>query len=155
MSKIKILMHITFLLSCGILLSACTQDKESYTSEEATASPIVEEGSTSIDISRATLKDMESTNRLLLDVRTPEEYQDGFIMDAINIPVDQLPEQLDNLASMSSSKSHPIVIYCRTGKRAQKAIDFLSSQGYTNLLHLEGDFGGWETANEEVSIQTN
>lgn len=155
MNKIKTLLQITILLCCGIFLSACSQDKEIYTSEETAPSPTVEESDTSIDISRASLKDMESTNRLLLDVRTPEEYQDGFIMDAVNIPVDQLPEQLDILASMSFSKSDPIVVYCRTGKRAQKAIDFLSSQGYTNLLHLEGDFGGWETANEEISTQTN
>ncbi len=156
MSQHKKFSYFAFTICCLLFISACSENNNNGYSDPALASSSdVEVRVAGTDISRATLKGMEPSNRLLLDVRTPEEYQDGYIMDAVNIPVTQLPDQLEYLSEITAEKSDPIVVYCRSGKRAQRAIDFLSSQGYSNLMHLEGDFGGWETANEEVSMQQN
>lgn len=90
---------------------------------------------------------MPSSDRLLLDVRTKAEYQDGYIADAINIPVAELSENMSTL----DNKDQQIVVYCRSGRRASNAIEYLSSQGYTNVIHLEGDFGQWEAKKREIT----
>lgn len=82
----------------------------------------------------------DSSGVLLLDVRTVNEYNNGHIPGAINIPVAELPDALAKL----SDKSQQIVVYCRSGKRAGRAISFLDKQGFQNLVHLEGDYSAWE-----------
>lgn len=77
---------------------------------------------------------------LILDVRSPEEYAEGHVPDAINIPYDQLNARL---AEIASYKEKDIVLYCRSGKRAGIAANILQAAGFSKLLHLDGDMGGW------------
>jgi rhodanese-related sulfurtransferase len=77
---------------------------------------------------------------ILLDVRTPREFANGHIPNALNIPVANLPDMLDSL----NDKSQQIVVYCRSGVRAGRAIKFLESQGYQDVIHLDGDYLNWE-----------
>ncbi|WP_105190619.1 rhodanese-like domain-containing protein [Pseudoalteromonas sp. T1lg48] len=75
----------------------------------------------------------------LLDVRTSEEYQQGHIKGAINISHTVLADHLGEL-----DKERPIVVYCRSGRRAAMAIDILQEQGFKQVYHLEGDWLGWQ-----------
>jgi rhodanese-related sulfurtransferase len=77
----------------------------------------------------------------VLDVRTPEEYAQGHVPGAVNIPHDQVAARLADIP-----KDKDVVLYCRSGHRAGIAAGVLSAQGYTHLLHLDGDMNGW-TAN--------
>ncbi|MBI5437987.1 MAG: rhodanese-like domain-containing protein [Nitrosomonadales bacterium] len=77
---------------------------------------------------------------LILDVRSPEEYAEGHIPGAINIPHDQLGSRL---AEISSHKDKDIVLYCKSGKRAGIAAGILQAAGFSKLLHLVGDMNGW------------
>ena len=54
---------------------------------------------------------------VILDVRTPEEYAAGHVPGAINIPHDQVRARL---AEIDSAKDQPIVVYCRSGRRAAR-----------------------------------
>jgi phage shock protein E len=83
----------------------------------------------------------QDANVLILDVRTPEEFAAGHVPGAKNIPHDQLPSRL---AELAGAKDKDIVVYCRSGRRSEMAIDTLSSQGFERLLHLEGDMIRWE-----------
>jgi len=78
---------------------------------------------------------------VILDVRRVDEYEAGHVPGAINIPHDELPARL---AELASSRDKPIVVYCRSGKRAAKALAVLHEAGFTQLLHLTGDMPGWE-----------
>ncbi|MBF7074119.1 rhodanese-like domain-containing protein [Glaciecola sp. MH2013] len=98
------------------------------------------------DISADEFLKIDKTERILLDVRTPKEYADGHIPTAMNIPVGDLEDMFSKL----SDKDQQIVVYCRSGFRAGRAIDFLKEQGYTNLVHLDGDFGEWEKQGREI-----
>ena len=80
--------------------------------------------------------------QLILDVRSPEEYKEGHIPGAINIPHDQMGARL---AEISSHKNKDIVLYCRSGRRVGIAADILRSAGFNKLLHLDGDMGGWQS----------
>lgn len=70
---------------------------------------------------------------LLVDVRTPEEYRAGHKEGAVNIPVDELEELAPQLLP---DKNAVILLYCRTGKRADKAVETLRKMGYSHLENL-------------------
>lgn len=94
------------------------------------------------------LEKQQKSNLLVLDVRSKEEFAQGHVPGAINIPHDQLDKQLEQL---SEHKNSEIVLYCRSGRRAGAAEAYLSSQGFKKLYHLKGDMIGWNEAGLKVS----
>ncbi|MFQ3251016.1 rhodanese-like domain-containing protein [Glaciecola sp.] len=100
------------------------------------------------DITQDALLKMEESSRLLLDVRTVEEYASGHIPTSINVPLDEVDTSLKSLMEF---KDAPIVVYCRSGRRAGKAISILEENGFTNVMHLEGDMSAWEAANRPTN----
>jgi phage shock protein E len=99
------------------------------------------------NISQQALLETNTKNVVIVDVRTPEEFQQGHVPNAINVP---LSEIIENPAILKSSKEKPIVLYCRSGYRAVKAAEALQKEGHQNLRHLEGDMQGWLTAGLSV-----
>lgn len=93
-----------------------------------------------VDISQQALINADKNELMIVDVRTPEEFQQGHIPGAINVP---LSEIIADPTSLSASKGKPIVLYCRSGYRAGKAAEALHKDGYQNLRHLEGDMQEW------------
>jgi rhodanese-related sulfurtransferase len=75
----------------------------------------------------------ESTAHLLIDVRTPEEFDSGHIQDAINISVESLPDRLKEVPG-----DLPIIVYCRSGNRSATAAQILVSEGYQPVYDLGG-----------------
>jgi rhodanese-related sulfurtransferase len=92
------------------------------------------------NISQQELLEADTKNLIIVDVRTPAEFKEGHVPNAINVP---LSEIIDNPAILASSKEKPIVLYCRSGYRAGKAAEALHKEGHQNLSHLEGDMQGW------------
>jgi len=80
---------------------------------------------------------------ILLDVRTLEEYQSGHIKDSINVPHDQL---ILNVDALDQYRNQPIVVFCRSGKRAQLVIDVLIENKFDQIVDLEGDMLAWKTS---------
>lgn len=76
---------------------------------------------------------------VILDVRSADEFNQGHIAGAINIPHSAVLDELDRLKSINK----PIVVHCRSGVRAWKAEKMLMKNGVTNLLHLQGDMLNW------------
>ncbi len=74
----------------------------------------------------------------VLDVRTPQEYAEGHVPGAVNVPQDQLASRLAEVP-----KDKDVVIYCKSGRRAALAADVLAANGYSRLSHLEGDMNAW------------
>ena len=89
----------------------------------------------------------DTSHLIIVDVRTAEEFQQGHVPNAINVP---LSEIIDNPDILISAKSKAIVLYCRSGYRAGKAAEALHKSGYLNLSHLEGDMQGWLKAGLSV-----
>lgn len=77
---------------------------------------------------------------LVLDVRTPDEYKQGHVPGAVNIPH---TEVANRLAELGNKKDRNMVLYCEKGGRALKAADVLAKEGFTNLKHLTGDMSAW------------
>ncbi len=74
----------------------------------------------------------------VLDVRSPEEFREGHVPGAINVPYDQIAARIAEVP-----KDKDVVLYCRSGRRAGIAADVLAANGYTRLSHLEGDMQAW------------
>ena len=78
---------------------------------------------------------------LVVDVRTPQEYAEGHIPGAINIP----HEQVASRASELSGKGE-VAMYCLKGPRARLGEAALVAAGGKDVLHVEGGFSAWESA---------
>ena len=81
-------------------------------------------------------------NSVLLDVRTPEEMEDGYIADAINIDFYLGQEFLDELEKLDKTKNY--YVYCRSGNRSAQACALMNSIGIINAYNLEGGIIEWE-----------
>ena len=71
---------------------------------------------------------------LVVDVRTAQEFRGGAYPGAVNIPLDELPKQLDKLGG----KTRDITVYCASGARSSYAQQFLAQNGYTNVRNGGG-----------------
>lgn len=76
----------------------------------------------------------------ILDVRSKEEFQAGHVKGAVNISYDLLETKSGQL---DSYKDKPIVIYCRSGRRAQVAMKILQKKGFKQLVDLRGHMNLW------------
>lgn len=74
---------------------------------------------------------------MLIDVRTPEEYGETHIEGAINIPVSDI-ERGNRGVLESLEKDSSILLYCRSGGRAEYALTLLQKEGFTNVTNLGG-----------------
>ena len=79
---------------------------------------------------------------LILDVRSAEEYAEGHIPGALNIPHDQLG---DRLSQIDAAENDEIVVHCKSGYRANVAEEILSEAGYSNLRDLDGHMNAWKS----------
>lgn len=92
------------------------------------------------------LKRIESSaDVVLLDVRTPEEYAEVHIQDALLLPVQEISQDtLSEIGLGSTAKDTEIILYCRSGARSQTAYNILNSLGYTNVKSVAGGMVHWE-----------
>ncbi len=91
------------------------------------------------DIDPAKAKALVEAGAKLVDVRTPGEYQAGHIDGAVNIPVGDLSERMDEIGP----KSDPVVVYCRSGNRSGKAQGMLKAAGFVEVHNL-GPMSAWK-----------
>lgn len=69
-------------------------------------------------------KILAENNYVIVDVRTKEEYEESHIVDAINIPYDDISEKTD------LDKNKTILVYCKSGNRSSIAFKTLTTLGY-------------------------
>jgi phage shock protein E len=72
---------------------------------------------------------------LYVDVRTPQEFAGGHIAGALNIPLEQLESRWKELLP---ARDKPVVLYCRSGRRSQLALDMLTPRGFSRLQNGGG-----------------
>jgi rhodanese-related sulfurtransferase len=91
-------------------------------------------------------RDAASTPAVVLDVREPWELQtasvtpDGFAL--LHVPMQSIPARLEELKS-SYSADQPIACLCHHGMRSQQVAHFLVSQGFTEVVNLQGGIAAW------------
>ena len=78
-------------------------------------------------------------NTILLDVRSKQEFNEGHLNGAINIPLYELNTCCN---CKLKNKEEIIIVYCQSGIRSKKAIKVLYKNGYTNLYNLKDGLDG-------------
>lgn len=91
---------------------------------------------------------IDNTNPLLIDVREANEYAEGHIPGAINIPLRTLTQNLDKIPA-----DRPVFVYCASGLRAGTALTALGLLGFDNVKSFPPGWKGWSAAGEEVSTE--
>ena len=88
----------------------------------------------------------------ILDVRSPTEFTGelGHIAGALNIPIDELPQRLNEVDAWVE---RPLAIICRTDRRATKAAQLLTRHGFAHTHVVEGGMQAWNKANLPVEHQ--
>lgn len=83
----------------------------------------------------------------LIDVRTPEEYNEGYLKNAKNINFydANFMEKMESL-----DKSKPVYVYCKSGGRSGKAATKLKKAGFSKVYDLKGGFKAWSQQNLEI-----
>ncbi len=135
---------LTALLLVGV--AACsapgsaTQPQTAQPVAAASSSPLFqtvspEEAKAIID------KNEGNPNFVILDVRTPQEFQAGHIKGAINIDfyAPDFPQKLDRL-----DKGKVYVVYCRSGNRSAKTVALMKQQGFRVVYEIQGGVKAWQ-----------
>lgn len=78
---------------------------------------------------------LKNTNTVIIDVRTTDEFQQGHIDDALHIEYNDIDA---NITTNIPDINTPIVVYCRSGKRAEIAKTILTNLGYTKVVNAGG-----------------
>ena len=123
------------------------------------ASPSVAADPVRTDISVQVANDMINNNTgypnlLVLDVRTPEEYNEKHLYNATLIPVDELGTRLNEIESYNDTE---IIVYCRSGSRSLQASNLLVANNFSKIYNMLGGINAWIAAgfdyylNEELT----
>jgi len=105
-------------------------------------------GDQSISVPTVTILEVKKmmdagTTTLIIDIRDKEDFADGHISGAINIPRDDLQKRLPELVP---DKSANVVLYCQTDRRSPPATKTINDLGYKNAVDMKGGFDAWEAA---------
>lgn len=76
----------------------------------------------------------------IIDVRTPEEFAEGHIAGAVNIPVES-SDFRDRVSALDPAGTY--AVYCRSGNRSQGAVETMAGAGITGIYELESGTVGW------------
>lgn len=127
---------ITGLLFAG-LLAACSKTVEK--------APVALNGPVKIEQAEKEVAD----GTQLLDVRTAEEWKEGHLKGAKLITVTEDGFLDKSKAALDPKK--PVLVYCKSGKRSEKAAKELRDAGFTSVLEVEGGISAWQAAGKPVT----
>ncbi len=111
--------------TCGLLLSALPATSALAQAAASTAAPAA--AVQAVQAQRA--------EGVWIDVRSEQEYAQGHLEGAHNVPVDRIAEAI---AAISPDKDAPVNLYCRSGRRAEAARKKLEALGYTHVTNHGG-----------------
>ena len=85
---------------------------------------------------------------IIIDVRNEEKFNMGHIPNAINMPINKLPEMIDKIRKESQKT---ILVYCGSGNSSVKATRLLNQNKFESVLSIEGGFSEWVKSQLPVS----
>ena len=82
------------------------------------------------------------TNNIILDVRTPEEFSEGYIANATNLNIYDANTFMSKIQSYNKENSY--YLYCKSGARSAQACKIMSQLGFNNVYNLLGGITNWK-----------
>ncbi len=96
-----------------------------------------------VDVDAADAVKLINNDAVVIDLRSSEAFGRGHIVNARNIPADQLDAKLDSLEQL---KSKPIVAVCDAGVSSRRTVAALRQKGLESVYSLKGGMAGWAQA---------
>jgi len=81
-------------------------------------------------------------SNVIIDVRTPQEFNDGFIRNAVNINIYDSNDFIEKVQSFSMKDE--IYLYCKSGGRSSAACQIMAQLGFENVYNLKGGITDWK-----------
>ena len=81
-------------------------------------------------------------NAIIIDVRTEDEFNDGFIKNALNIDIFKGQGFIYKLEELDKSKNY--YVYCKAGSRSEQACNIMNQLGFENTFNLVGGITHWQ-----------
>jgi rhodanese-related sulfurtransferase len=128
-------------MSALLALAACTETEANTADVSGT---VILDGVTTLDVPQLAAL-TESGKAVLIDVRTPEEFAQGHIAGAVNMPLDSFDP-----ATVPHVPGKQTVLYCRSGKRSLAAAEQLAV-ATGSAVHMDGGILAWEAAGMRVT----
>ncbi len=94
----------------------------------------------------------QSAGPQIIDVRTPEEFSQGHLANAINIDWKNTETFKSKLAALDKTK--PTLVYCKKGPRSTSASEYMHDAGFKEIYELDGGIVNWESANLSIVSDT-
>jgi len=91
---------------------------------------------------------MNHEDAVLIDVRSGEEFIDGHILTAINVPLAALE---DRLSTLEEYRGRPIIVYCQSGRQSAQFGAALRKRGFDKVMGLAGGLVSWRAAGLPVA----
>ena len=88
---------------------------------------------------------------ILVDVRNANEFTLGRIDNSLNIPLDQLAENIDKL---KKNPNKTILVYCQKGFRSSQAVKILNKLGIDSAVSIEGGLDAWQKDNLPIKMDS-
>jgi len=82
------------------------------------------------------------TSNTILDVRTPQEYSEGYISNAVNLNIYDANAFMSKVQSFNKENNY--YIYCKSGGRSSQACQIMSQLGFNNVFNLVGGITNWK-----------
>ncbi|MFC1920825.1 rhodanese-like domain-containing protein [Chloroflexota bacterium] len=139
------------LLVSGLILTAgCSSGVIETPVEEEIESPsLVIKDISAQDAFSLIGENSDNPDFVIIDVRTPEEYDEGHVEDADNIDF-YAPDFSERLNSLDKSKTY--LIYCRSGNRSGQALAIIKEMDFLKIYHMDGGMLEW-TAEELPTVK--
>ena len=145
------LASLAFIAVGAVMITGCATETQSrveptmasnYSAATQPTSPV----RVNADEFNSVIKD---PNVIILDVRTPAEFAQGHIEDAVNLDVSVIDDFALQIGLLDQSKTY--AVYCRSGNRSQVAVNTMFSRGINGIYELESGILGWEESGYPVT----
>jgi len=119
-------------LALALPLAACSKSEPPSATAAPAAAP-----KRAKDPAKA--RELIAAGAVVVDVRSPDEFAEGHLPQATNIPIQDFAQRLAEIEKLASGdKARPIVVYCAVGPRARSAQQHLEAAGYTQVVNGGG-----------------
>jgi phage shock protein E len=143
MSKSKIIILAVVLMMAAAMAAGCSGGGVKATTETTTPKVPIEASKANVagvDVSvEQALTMWQNKQVVIVDVRTPVEYQEGHIPSVANIPLDQLESRMNEVP-----KDKKVLLICRSGKRSAQGTALLRGKGFDNVYNVVEGMNGWK-----------
>jgi len=126
----KLILAVMGVVSATLFLTSCSSDSSAQKVSPKEFSEVISDPSV-----------------VILDVRTPQEFAEGHLANAINIDF-QSGNFEQEIASLDKSKTY--AVYCRSSNRSGEAVKVMADAGFTRMYDMDGGIIDWQAAGGQI-----